>query len=123
MHVFKPTFLAFPLLPLLATAHFELISPAARGFDEDKLATYPCGGQDTVSDDRTPFPLAGGPIQLNMGHDHAEVQVNIALGRDAVDGNAFSTTVLPITQEEGLGDFCIGGVVCSTCARLESSGC
>ena len=98
------------LLPL-ALAHFELESPSARGFDEDQLTNYPCGGQNSVSSNRTQYPLSGGPIQLRMGHDHAELQVNLALGNEAVDGNAFNVNILPIVQQEGLGEFCIGALV------------
>ena len=56
------------------------------------------------------FPLAGGPIQLNMEHDHADVQVLLALGNDP--GNNFSIILQPIFMEEGIGKFCMGDVVC-----------
>lgn len=95
------------ILPALSTAHFQLLSPPARGFDEDKLATFPCGGQDTVSSNRTMFPLSGGPIQLNMEHDEAAVQVLLAMGNDP--GSNFNITLLPIMQEQGIGKFCIAG--------------
>ena len=103
-----------PLLPIilpltLVTAHFQLNSPPARGFDEDTLATFPCGGQDTVSNNRSLFPLAGGPVQLNMEHDHAEVQVLLGLGNDV--GENFNITLEPIFLEEGIGQFCMGDVV------------
>ena len=98
----------FLLLPLVS-AHFQLNSPSARGFDEDSLATFPCGGQDTVSNNRSVFPLAGGPIQLNMEHDHADVQVLLALGNDPMDN--FSIILQPIFMEEGIGNFCMGDVV------------
>lgn len=98
------------LLPLtLVTAHFQLNSPSARGFDEDTLATFPCGGQDTPSSNRSLFPLAGGPVQLNMEHDHAEVQVLLGLGNDV--GENFNITLEPIFLEEGIGQFCMGDVV------------
>ncbi|CAD0016940.1 unnamed protein product [Aureobasidium pullulans] len=66
------------LLPLVS-AHFELIYPAARGFDEDNLGQFPCGGQNTVTTNRTEFPITGAPIQLLMGHTSAKVQVLLAL--------------------------------------------
>ena len=123
MHIPTPSVLVLPFLPLLATAHFQILSPTPRGYDGNKLSTYPCGGQDTVSNNRTSFPLAGGPIQLKMGHDESEVQVNLALGNNAVNGNAFTTTILPIVQEEGPGEFCIGGVVCfQSLRKLKGSG-
>lgn len=103
--------LALCLYPVLSSAHFQLQSPLARGYDEDTLATYPCGGQDKVSNNRSMFPLAGGPIQLNMEHDRANVQVNIAMGSDTIDGNAFNMSLVPILQEEGIGKFCLGDVM------------
>lgn len=119
MHFLTLQTLALSLFPLLITAHFELIFPAPRGDDDENQATYPCGGHDTISNERTEFPLAGGPIQLRMGHDQSEVQVNIALGNDAVSGDAFTMTIMPIISQMGLGEFCLGNVVCraSICSR------
>lgn len=96
------------LLPL-ALAHFTLDSPKARGFDDEKLGTFPCGGQDTVSDERTPFPLNGAPIQLTMEHDESAVQVLIGVGNNP--GEAFNTVALQTIQEEGIGEFCLGSVL------------
>ncbi|KAL8638492.1 MAG: hypothetical protein Q9228_004357 [Teloschistes exilis] len=95
-------------LSSLATAHFTLDYPPARGFDEDQLGTFPCGGQNTISSNRTTWPLAGGPIQLTMEHDHAAVQVLIALGNDVT--NNFNAILVPTTQEEGIGKFCLSDV-------------
>lgn len=102
--------LLLSLLPL-ATAHFRLLSPAARGFNEDVLGTFPCGGQDTPSSNRTQWPLSGGPVQLRMGHDRAAVQVLLGIGNDV--GSNFNITLVPTIQEEGLGQFCFGDVVSS----------
>ena len=99
----------FPCLLSFATAHFLLNYPAARGFNEDDLAKFPCGGQDNPSPNRTLWPLKGGPIQLNMQHDRVAVQVLLGLGND-VGGN-FNITLMPTFQEEGFGDFCMGDVV------------
>jgi hypothetical protein len=77
----------------LASAHFLLDHPASRGFDEDKLGTFPCGGQDTVSSNRTQWPLDGtSTIALTMGHDEANVEVLIGFGNDP--GNAFNTVLM-----------------------------
>lgn len=94
------------LLPL-ASAHFKLTYPAARGFDEDILGTFPCGGQDTVSSNRTSWPITGAPIQLYMGHTSAKVQVLLGLGNDP--GSNFNITLMPTFQEEGPDNFCING--------------
>ncbi|KAK6007614.1 hypothetical protein QM012_004428 [Aureobasidium pullulans] len=93
------------LLPL-ASAHFKLIYPAARGFDEDNLVQFPCGGQNTISSNRTQFPITGAPIQLLMGHTSAKVQVLMALGNDP--GINYNITLLPTFQEKGPQNFCIG---------------
>lgn len=90
-------------LPLVSS-HFHLVSPKARGFDEDKLATFPCGGQDTVGD-RTPWPMKGGRIQLNMEDDEAVVQVLLGLGNDV--GEHFKIVLHPTVQERGIGYFCL----------------
>lgn len=100
--------LTVSLLTSLASAHFTLDSPPARGFDENQLTTFPCGGQKSIATKRTTFPLAGGPIQLTMGHDRSTVQVLIAVGNDATD--AFNTILVPTTQEEGIGKFCLSDV-------------
>ncbi|KAH0361961.1 hypothetical protein KCU65_g8380, partial [Aureobasidium melanogenum] len=93
------------LLPL-ASAHFKLIYPAARGFDEDLLVQFPCGGQNTVSSNRTMFPITGAPIQLLMGHTSAKVQVLMALGNDP--GINYNITLVPTFQEKGPQNFCMG---------------
>lgn len=96
------------LLPLVR-AHFELDYPEARGFDEDTIVNFPCGGQNEVSESRTSWPLNGrAPIQLTMGHDEALVQVLLALGNDP--GDAFNTVLVPTFQEMGLNKFCLGNV-------------
>ena len=64
----KSTLTALAAYASLASAHFNLNYPAARGFDEDKLGTFPCGSFDTPSSNRTLWPLTGGEIALTMGH-------------------------------------------------------
>ena len=93
----------------LASAHFTLDYPKARGFDEDQLGQFPCGGQNDVSTDRTLWPLTGGTVQLTMEHDRVAAQVLIGLGNDV--GDAFNTVLVPTIQEEGFGQFCFGDVV------------
>ena len=121
MHVFSLSVLTFPLLSLLVSAHFNLISPPARGFDEDLLGAYPCGGQNVVSDNRSMFPLTGGTIQLKMGHDQAQIQVVLAMGNNPGDSGPFNVSLVPIFQEEGLGNFCLGDVVCESHMRRSSN--
>ena len=99
----------FFLLPLTTLAHFTLDSPASRPFDEDTLAQFPCGGQNTPSAIRTQWSLTGGPIQLTMEHDEAAVQVLLGIGNDP--GVNFSIILLPTIQEQGIGQFCLGDVL------------
>ncbi|KAF2131057.1 hypothetical protein P153DRAFT_365664 [Dothidotthia symphoricarpi CBS 119687] len=95
------------LLPL-ALAHFTLEWPEARGFSDDTSTTFPCGGFNTVSSNRTNFPTSGGPIQLDMEHTQTNLAVYLALG-DNPGGN-FNTILLPQLSQQGLGDFCMGMV-------------
>jgi nascent polypeptide-associated complex subunit beta len=98
--------LTLVLLPLLTAAHFLLEYPPARGFDEDKLPTFPCAGYP-VSPNRSDWPISGGKISLTMGHDQALVQVLLGIGNDV--GDAFNYVLLPTVEEQGLGSFCITG--------------
>ncbi|KAI9733389.1 MAG: hypothetical protein M1834_003473 [Cirrosporium novae-zelandiae] len=100
------------LFPFLASAHFKLDFPTSRGFDEDLLVNGPCGSQNTPSSNRTLIALtssgsASFPIQLTMGHDEAEVQVNLALGNNAVAASRFNINLVKTFEEEGLGAFCM----------------
>lgn len=107
--MFSQSFLTFALAALpLAAAHFNLDFPPARGFDEDKLPTFPCGGQDKISGNRTSVPMSSFSIALNMGHDENAVQVLLGLGSDP--GTNFNITLLPTFREEGLGNFCLRSV-------------
>lgn len=103
----KTTLFALGAFASLTTAHFNLDFPPARGFDEDKLVQFPCGSFDTPSTTRTPWPLSGGQIALEMGHVQSNVEVFIAIGNDV--GSAFNTVVRGPLQETGLGAFCMTG--------------
>ena len=111
MHLLNLFLSLLSLLTVIVHAHFQIKSPTPRAFNEDSLGEYPCGGSNAQNNDRPKFPLAGGPIELDMGHDHSLVQVNLALGNVAVDGSAFNINVLPVVQQEGLGDFCLQNIV------------
>jgi hypothetical protein len=120
MHI--PIFLSLLSLLSLVTAHFKLEFPPARGFDEDTLPTFPCGGQNTPSLNRTKISPTSFPLHLLMGHDEAAVQLLIGLGNNP--GSNFNITLLKTFREEGLGDFCIdvvkvAGVDGLTAAMLE----
>lgn len=95
------------LLPLVS-AHFQVKWPESRGFSEDTIVNYPCGGYDTVGN-RTTFPLAGGPIDLNMEHTRSNVEVLIAMGNNP-SGADYHTVLVPTFYEQGPESFCIGAV-------------
>jgi nascent polypeptide-associated complex subunit beta len=101
------TLLAISLLPV-ALAHFKLIYPAPRGFDEDKEPTFPCGGFNDVQQQRTDFSMSGSNLQLNMGHEQSNTAVYMAVGNNP--GSAFNTVLRQQFTISGIGDFCIGGV-------------
>jgi len=81
--------------------------PPGRGFDEDKIVNFPCGGFDTITT-RTPFPLSNAPIQLDMEHTEVKGQVLLALGNNP--GVNYSIVLKPTFQENGPQNFCIGDV-------------
>ncbi|KAL1613334.1 hypothetical protein SLS54_010711, partial [Diplodia seriata] len=115
--LFHTTLLSVASFSALAAAHFTLEWPIARGFDDDKEPNFPCGGFDSVSSNRTSFPLTGpAPIQLKMGHTEANVQVLLAVGNDP--GSAFSVELRPTFRERGPESFCIGGVEIPAGANL-----
>lgn len=99
------TFLALSLLPS-AFAHFKLNWPAARGSEEGTADQFPCGGYNNVQQQRTDWPISGGPLQLNMGHPQTNLAVYMAVG--STPGSGFSVKLRPQFVIEVLGDFCIG---------------
>ncbi|CAD6502739.1 BgTH12-05329 [Blumeria graminis f. sp. triticale] len=111
------SYLIFPAWAMLAAAHFTLEYPESRGFDEDTLDKFPCGGQNDISEIRTPYPLSNGVIALKMGHIKSRVQVTIALDSDPT--TAFNTVLRPTFQETGLGKFCMTGISIPTSLNVQ----
>ncbi|KAH7398873.1 hypothetical protein DE146DRAFT_677984 [Phaeosphaeria sp. MPI-PUGE-AT-0046c] len=101
------TVLALSLLPV-SLAHFTLDWPKARGAAEDTAGNFPCGGYTDVQQQRTDFPINGGPLQLNMGHEQTNVAVYMAVGDNP--GSGFSVVMRPQFMVTGLGDFCVGQI-------------
>ncbi|KAF2689321.1 hypothetical protein K458DRAFT_358012 [Lentithecium fluviatile CBS 122367] len=97
----------FALLPL-TSAHFLLTWPTARGFDDANAGSFPCGSFDSVSSNRTDFPMSGGPLQLDMHHSQTRVAVYMAIGDNP--GSNYSIQLRQQFEREGLGDFCLGMV-------------
>ena len=100
----------FTLLPILTlvNGHFQLNYPTVRGYNEDTLGTFPCGGQNTVSSNRTAWPLTGGPIQLTFEHQLTNVQVLLAVGNDP--GSSFNYVLDKTFTVQGIGKFCLSNV-------------
>jgi hypothetical protein len=98
----------FALLLPLAFAHFEILYPGSRGFNEDSHSEWPCGGFDTVSPNRSEFPLSGGPIQIDSTHTESYLQVLLAVGNEPEE--SFNVILVPTLQEQGPQEFCFGSV-------------
>jgi hypothetical protein len=62
--------------------HYQLTYPPSRGFDESREAISPCGGFDSVSSNRTDFPLKNGFLEINSEHPKYTYKVNIAYGNN-----------------------------------------
>ena len=97
-------------LSLLAvtSAHFQLNFPKARGFSEDSESTFPCGGFNNVQQQRTNFPISGGPIQVNFEHAQTNIAVYMAIGDSP--GSSFNIVAKQQLMVQGLGGFCLGSV-------------
>ncbi|KIW09545.1 uncharacterized protein PV09_00418 [Verruconis gallopava] len=102
--------LLLSILPIVS-AHFHLVWPPSRGFDEDTIVNYPCGGFDQVNSTRQALPLNGAfPIQLNMEHTSVKGMVVLAVGNNPT-GDDFTTVLKPTFEEVGPQNFCIGDVI------------
>lgn len=99
--------LALVALPLLASAHFELSFPAPRGGDDEKQATFPCGGYEQTQN-RTPVSLTSLGVAVELGHTENLFQIALAIGNDV--GDSFNTILLPTIQEFGPGAFCLAAI-------------
>ncbi|EDU48299.1 hypothetical protein PtrSN002B_006793 [Pyrenophora tritici-repentis] len=99
--------LALSFLPF-AFAHFELIYPIARGFDDDNEGNFPCGGFDDVQTQRTNFSISGGPVQIQLGHPQTNIAVYMAIGDNP--GTGFSIVAKPQLTVDGLGKFCMNPI-------------
>ncbi|KKY22586.1 putative gpi anchored [Phaeomoniella chlamydospora] len=104
------------VLASVVSAHFVLDYPTARGFDEDTLVNFPCGGQNSVSSNRTTVSTDGFAIELTMGHDEAAVEVLLGLGNDP--GESFNIVLKQTFREEGLGSFCLSDVTLPSSLNL-----
>ncbi|ORZ22250.1 hypothetical protein BCR42DRAFT_447575 [Absidia repens] len=78
--------LSITLLALIACqtvfGHYQLTYPPSRGFDESREVTAPCGGFNTVSKNRTDFPLKNGFLEINSEHIKYTYKVFAVIGNN-----------------------------------------
>lgn len=96
------------IVPFVA-AHFKLEYPTSRGFDEDKMPEFPCGGLPQSSN-RTQLSLSADtvPIALILGHSRTAVEVLLGLGNNP--GDNYNITLAHTFGVTGLGAFCLPSV-------------
>ncbi|GAA5987913.1 hypothetical protein JCM5350_006772 [Sporobolomyces pararoseus] len=71
-------------------AHFTLDYPQTRGFDEDIEPQF-CGGFNSTSSTRVPFPVSGsGPILIDSHHPTAQVAVLISFDQNPTSIQQFT---------------------------------
>jgi hypothetical protein len=102
----KFSILALAAIVPYAAAHFKLNWPTSRGFDEDTMPNFPCGGM-SQSSNRTKLPLSGGsfPVAIEMHHAQTAVEVLLSLGSDP--GDNYNIVLEPTFGVTGLGAFCL----------------
>lgn len=77
----------------LVSAHFTLIYPSSRGFDETKEPTAPCGGFDTPSAQRVQMPLKSSFIAIDSGHVTYTYLINAVTKQNPTASDFTSGTV------------------------------
>lgn len=95
----------FLSLAAATNAHFQLTYPTSRGDNDETQATGPCGALDTPSTTRSLWPLTGGALKFEAGHDEADTAVYLALGNNP-SAKDFNITLADQFLQTGLGTFC-----------------
>lgn len=85
----------------VVSAHFTLDYPASRGFSDDEEPSAPCGGFNSVSTNRSSFPMSGGRYQIDS--HHAQASVEVVFSRD---GETFGQSPAETYTMTGLGTLC-----------------
>ncbi|KAK3392784.1 hypothetical protein B0H63DRAFT_388288 [Podospora didyma] len=95
----------------LVNAHFGIEYPKWRA---DTLSSstnfsqwdYPCAGAPTLPDnERTPWPLTGGSVKLDLHHKWTYVFINLGLGENVTN---FNYTLTPgLWNSTGNGTLCV----------------
>lgn len=89
----------------IASAHFSITYPSDRGEAGSNEVNDPCGGLST-SKTRTPWPISGGRIMFEAGHDEANTEVRLYVGDNPKSNNDFNVVLAPLFDQIGLGTFC-----------------
>ncbi|GAA5822690.1 hypothetical protein JCM5353_000633 [Sporobolomyces roseus] len=110
---FTLPFLAVCALPTVL-AHFTLDYPQTRGFDEDIEPQF-CGGFNSTSSTRAPFPLnSAGSILIDSHHPSAQVAVLISFNENPTSIGQFTRLdngtdyglLMGFKDINGEGEFC-----------------
>ncbi|KAF8431396.1 hypothetical protein BGX38DRAFT_1228814 [Terfezia claveryi] len=89
----------------IASAHFSITYPPDRGEAGSNEVDAPCGGLSTSST-RTPWPISGGRVEFEAGHDEANTEVLLYVGDNPTSNNDFNIVLAPLFNQIGLGTFC-----------------
>lgn len=113
IHPIMHTFLSLAMASV-ATAHFTLNWPVNRGFDEDTMPNFPCGGFDKPSPNRTVISLDADtlPVDVTFHHSQTVISYLLALGTDP--GSNFNITLGPTIATQGLGEYCLPNIALSS---------
>lgn len=111
-HILSISSLVALIFPLQTLAHFKLEYPTWRGnsLSETNTSisqwTFPCANLGSSSQ-RTPWPLTGGSILLDLHHPWTYLFVNLGFGSEVTN---FNVSLNPdggrLVNETGNGTFC-----------------
>ncbi|CRK10090.1 hypothetical protein BN1708_009903 [Verticillium longisporum] len=112
----------------LAAAHYSVLYPDWRADtleDTEETGysqwTWPCGGVEYGSGNRTDWPLANGSIAFQLGHAFNYAFINVGL-EDPTTGNitSFNISLTPqLTNTSGHGTLCLDGLTLPTDLNIE----
>ncbi|KAL2756629.1 hypothetical protein ACRALDRAFT_2026669 [Sodiomyces alcalophilus JCM 7366] len=103
----------------LSSAHFTLQYPEWRGntFDATKNYTqwsWPCGGPEYGSGNRTDWPLSGGSVGMTLGHAYNFLYINLGIEENGtVASFPHSLTPNPLNTT-GHGTLCLSDLTLPT---------
>ncbi|EEY21151.1 conserved hypothetical protein [Verticillium alfalfae VaMs.102] len=112
----------------LAAAHYSILYPDWRADtleDTEETGysqwTWPCGGVEYGSGNRTDWPLTNGSIAFQLGHAFNYAFINVGL-EDPTTGNitSFNISLTPqLTNTSGHGTLCLDSLTLPTDLNIE----